>query len=128
MGKTMFHSFVSESCFRRYIRCSAIRPCREYAVENVVNLEYPLSQLLSGLRAHLVEQQRSLSFLNLNTLFFLTLLIKFLFFCLFSLGIIYSVFTVANWFAPSFIGIFGPRVSMIVGGCLLYTSPSPRDA
>ncbi|KAK2571965.1 UNC93-like protein MFSD11 [Acropora cervicornis] len=33
-----------------------------------------------------------------------------------SLGIIYSVFTVANWFAPSFIGIFGPRVSMIVGG------------
>lgn len=33
-----------------------------------------------------------------------------------SLGIIYSVFTVANWLAPSFVGLFGPRVSMIVGG------------
>ncbi|XP_078349107.1 UNC93-like protein MFSD11 isoform X2 [Oculina patagonica] len=33
-----------------------------------------------------------------------------------SLGIIYAVFTVANWLAPSFVGIFGPRVSMIVGG------------
>ena len=111
-GKTMFHSFVSELCFRGYIRCSAIRPCREYAVESVVNLNTHCL-LLSGLRAHLVEQQRSVSFLNLNTLFFLTLLILFF---LFSLGIIYSVFTVANWFAPSFIGIFGPRVSMIVGG------------
>lgn len=33
-----------------------------------------------------------------------------------SLGIIYAVFTVANWLAPSFVGLFGPRVSMIVGG------------
>ncbi|XP_068760630.1 UNC93-like protein MFSD11 [Montipora capricornis] len=33
-----------------------------------------------------------------------------------SLGIIYSVFTISNWLAPSFIGVFGPRVSMIVGG------------
>ena len=36
--------------------------------------------------------------------------------CCCSLGIIYSVFTVANWLAPSFVGLFGPRVSMIVGG------------
>ena len=47
-------------------------------MENVVNLEYHCL-LLSGLKAHLVEQQRSVSFLNLNTLFFLTLLILFFF-------------------------------------------------
>lgn len=33
-----------------------------------------------------------------------------------SQGIIYAVFALANWLAPSFVGIFGPRVSMIVGG------------
>ena len=38
------------------------------------------------------------------------------FVCCCSLGIIYSMFTVANWLAPSFVGLFGPRVSMIVGG------------
>ena len=44
VGKTVFHSFVSELYFRGYIRCSAIRSCREYAIlVNVVNLEYPLS-------------------------------------------------------------------------------------
>ena len=79
VGNTMFHSFVSELCFRGYIRCSAIRPCREYAVEKL-NTH---CLLLSGLRAHLVEQQRSVSFLNLNTLFFLTLLILFFFCCCF---------------------------------------------
>lgn len=80
-GKTMFHSFVSELCFRGYIRCSAIRSCREYVVENVVNLEYHCL-LLSGLKAHLVEQQRSVSFLNLNTLNFSDIINFFLFFCL----------------------------------------------
>ncbi|XP_031558594.1 UNC93-like protein MFSD11 [Actinia tenebrosa] len=33
-----------------------------------------------------------------------------------SLGIVYAVFTFSNWFAPSFVGIFGPRSSMIAGG------------
>ena len=34
---------------------------------------------------------------------------------LFSLAIIYMVFTFANWFAPSIVAWLGPRVTMIVG-------------
>ncbi|EDO32720.1 predicted protein [Nematostella vectensis] len=33
-----------------------------------------------------------------------------------SLGIVYSVFTFSNWVAPSVVGFFGPRASMIAGG------------
>lgn len=62
VGNTMFYSFVSELCFRGYIRCSAIRPCREYAVWKMLSILNTHCLLLSGLKAHLVEQQRSVSF------------------------------------------------------------------
>ena len=34
---------------------------------------------------------------------------------LFSLGIIYIVFALANFIAPPFVQIFGPRIAMISG-------------
>uniref|UniRef100_A0A1B6DK71 UNC93-like protein MFSD11 n=1 Tax=Clastoptera arizonana TaxID=38151 RepID=A0A1B6DK71_9HEMI len=37
-----------------------------------------------------------------------------------SLAIIYAVFAVSNWFIPSIISVFGPRLTMLFGG-IIYT-------
>lgn len=38
-----------------------------------------------------------------------------------SLAIIYTVFALCNWLAPSMISVLGPRLTMFIGG-LIYTS------
>ena len=35
-----------------------------------------------------------------------------------ALAIIYAVFSISNWFAPSVVSVIGPRITMVVGGVI----------